>query len=1311
MASINTIINLTDQMSETLNKITGATDELVGGLENIASSQQTTQNKVNNFTFDTFIKNAEAAGKKIEDVGKKMSLAISTPLLLLGKKMYDASTDYETGFAGMRKTVEGTVEQYEHLNQVAQEISETTPTNYVEAMGIMQTGGNLGVAIENQEAFLHSYSALVAASDQHIVGEKGASDVAHFLQITDGGVQNIERFGSSMIHLGNNFAATEDQILGMGNRMASAAHLAGIMTPEILGMSTAFTAVGINAEAGGSAASMLIKQMQLAAEVGAKAQSLLGGEYENATGFSYFISDKSNLLTVAQQLGTTTEQVQRLGDSWLSLEQFSEVSGKTAEQFTADWGKSPAQGMVDFFYGLNAVGDSGVDSTLSMLDEMGLTEIRLSNLVAAMAVNPELFASAIQESTKAYGENMAMWVEFEKQISTQEAQNTMLGNKMQNSMADLGDNVVKAVQPALDAVNGVLDAFNGLSEVDQGRLVALMGALVIGGPALTVIAKTTQAISGIAGGIKTIVTNAPKWQESLTNFFSGIDKDSGGWTSKISGIFNNPAVWGVAAGAGAVAILIAALESIPTTAEEIAASLKDFKITVDQDSVNQTLVAIAEVQAAADLLAGGQVTQDAENTSEAVKRGYGTETMYGGAIGYEAAKAQAELDKIATDYTAQIREAEGKIINAQSDLEREALYGSIKTLESQMNAATAAAKARYTTAISDLYGGMISRFPELAGLEQASTQYDLLGMINEMWNIDTGNESNWPRFEELKQAIYDKAIQSGLLEGYDDLPLSAVGNHLGLFMTLQDELMAGLRDNAQTISQNPVMGNFLQAILNSGAATNLDLTQTQGALDGAIEALDFVGAIKSAEGAGDVNQWGAYTTIGFADGVLSEAGTAENAIASVGIRAIERLLSLFQMGSPSRLMATFGVWIVQGLANGMLEGIPFFADALAQLQSLATENADSMTKAIYPTVESNVEPRAIYPTVEPNLNQVGKLQQMLTQSGFALEKYGVDQIMGRETGTALQNMLVSKGYQLPKYGVDGIVGGETTTALQKMLTDNGYQLPEFGIDGVWGSETQAALDQMIADIEIKGGTFTTAIQNAFGGGETVGGAQIIEGIVAGLTSGTDQLTTSMSTMAQSAVNGASTVMSAMEGISIGNQIINGMTSAITSGSSTVANALVSLAAGAVQAAKNALGIASPSRVFMGIGAFTVEGFIQGLEASGRSVNRAMNDLVSVEKANLAGDVWDMIDTYNKLERAQMTARNKSKVKISDDDIKRMRELAEREVINRFTTAKLNIKFDTTNKIESNMDLDGVIAYMEEKVTERLEMAAEGVYDD
>lgn len=64
-----------------------------------------------------------------------------------------------------------------------------------------------------------------------------------------------------------------------------------------------------------------------------------------------------------------------------------------------------------------------------------------------------------------------------------------------------------------------------------------------------------------------------------------------------------------------------------------------------------------------------------------------------------------------------------------------------------------------------------------------------------------------------------------------------------------------------------------------------------------------------------------------------------------------------------------------------------------------------------------------------------------------------------------------------------------------------------------------------------------------------------------------------------------------------------------------------------------------------------------------------------------------------------------------EDLKYMRDLAEQEAINRFTTAEVKIDMTgMTNRIDSDMDLDGVLNTLTEGFAEALEVAAEGVHE-
>lgn len=80
--------------------------------------------------------------------------------------------------------------------------------------------------------------------------------------------------------------------------------------------------------------------------------------------------------------------------------------------------------------------------------------------------------------------------------------------------------------------------------------------------------------------------------------------------------------------------------------------------------------------------------------------------------------------------------------------------------------------------------------------------------------------------------------------------------------------------------------------------------------------------------------------------------------------------------------------------------------------------------------------------------------------------------------------------------------------------------------------------------------------------------------------------------------------------------------------------------------------------------------------------------------NIADDVSDISDTVSK----------------SNEELAYLRDIAEREAINRFTTAEVKLDFSgMTNRIDSEMDIDGVIEKLTEGFSEALVTAAEGVH--
>lgn len=97
---------------------------------------------------------------------------------------------------------------------------------------------------------------------------------------------------------------------------------------------------------------------------------------------------------------------------------------------------------------------------------------------------------------------------------------------------------------------------------------------------------------------------------------------------------------------------------------------------------------------------------------------------------------------------------------------------------------------------------------------------------------------------------------------------------------------------------------------------------------------------------------------------------------------------------------------------------------------------------------------------------------------------------------------------------------------------------------------------------------------------------------------------------------------------------------------------------------------------------------------------------------LGDSVADAFDTDSLLGNVATTAENTGKVAdaldITNEDLKYLKDLAERDVINRFTTAEIKVDMTNHNNIGNNMDLDGIVEYLVIGVNEAMAVAAEGV---
>ena len=138
------------------------------------------------------------------------------------------------------------------------------------------------------------------------------------------------------------------------------------------------------------------------------------------------------------------------------------------------------------------------------------------------------------------------------------------------------------------------------------------------------------------------------------------------------------------------------------------------------------------------------------------------------------------------------------------------------------------------------------------------------------------------------------------------------------------------------------------------------------------------------------------------------------------------------------------------------------------------------------------------------------------------------------------------------------------------------------------------------------------------------GANVFSGFINGLKSKVSSIISTVSSMISQVVQNIKSKVSSF--VSAGGELINGFITGIKNKISEAASWAANLAKSALDAAKNALGIASPSKAFIAIGKYIGEGLAQGIrDTTWQAVNATAEMADKVKKA--ASGTFEDVEKY------------------------------------------------------------------------------------
>lgn len=446
-------------------------------------------------------------GGKMTAIGKDLSLKVSAPIAALGVGAVKAAVDFESAFAGVRKTVDATESEFQFFSDEIRNMSKEIPAAATEIAKVAEAAGQLGIKNDAIIGFTRTMTDMGVATNMS--ADEAATALARFANITKMSQQDFDRLGSTVVGLGNNFATTESEIIEMSLRLAGAGAQIGMSEADILGLATALSSVGIQAEMGGSALSRVMVRMQVAATTGLGKTE----ELSKKTGMSLrelqmlAANNSMDFTSLADSLGMTNKEMKNIVNAGLDLENFAKVAGMTSKQFKEMFEKDAVGAIGSFVNGLGNAEQAG-ESAINMLQEMGITEILLRDSLLRAGNANELFAESIDVANKAWGENVALANEAEQRYKTTESQLIILKNKLVDLGITLGNILIPFVLKMVELVEPWIEKFASLSEKTQktililGGLAAAIGpVLIVGGALISSIGTIVSAVGGLSMAI------------------------------------------------------------------------------------------------------------------------------------------------------------------------------------------------------------------------------------------------------------------------------------------------------------------------------------------------------------------------------------------------------------------------------------------------------------------------------------------------------------------------------------------------------------------------------------------------------------------------------------------------------------------------------------------------------------------------------------------------------------------------------------------------------------------------------------------
>lgn len=405
-----------------------------------------------------------------------------------------AAMEFESAMAGVKKTVEGSPEQFQALSTEIKQLSIDLGLSSEAVAEIAAQGGQLGIPIEQLGEFTTMAGKMSIAFG--ISADDAAESAAQLANVFGISMQDVEALGDAINTLGNNTAATEPDIINSMIRIGGTAKQFGLAEEQAAALSAAFIALGKTPEVAATAVNGLLTKLQTAQVQGKGFQEALDG------------------------------------------------IGLSSEQLAKDINANPQEALSNFLETLSTLDDQQRSiATFKLFGQEYADDVNL--LVGSLdTYNDALGLTADKNKTAG-----AMQTEFEAQMNTSEAATARADAALAALTQTLGQYLLPIISATANGVAGAAGAVNSFAE--SFPVLTQLVVLVAGAQVAMVALKSAMALAGAAGiGAGTSISAGMAIANKSILGTTGLANTLLGRLTSISGLFAVAGAWTIGSALG-----------------------------------------------------------------------------------------------------------------------------------------------------------------------------------------------------------------------------------------------------------------------------------------------------------------------------------------------------------------------------------------------------------------------------------------------------------------------------------------------------------------------------------------------------------------------------------------------------------------------------------------------------------------------------------------------------------------------------------------------------------------------------------------